>query len=81
MEIEKVKKEMNQLKENIDGAKNNLATLDGREMEILKQLKKVHGLSSIEDIKKKIKEFEKESSLLETSIENDYNKLKEEYDF
>lgn len=76
-----IQEEVKRLKESIDGAKTNIATLDGRETEILKQLKKEHHLSSKEEVEEKLKELKKKESLLDKQIQNDFNSLKEKYDW
>ena len=76
-----IQEDLKRLKENIDNAKNSQATLEGRKIELLKQLKKDHGLLSIEDAKKEIIRLEKEYTKLETQIQKDYDKLREDYDW
>lgn len=76
-----IQKDLKALKENIETAKNSQATLQGRKMELLKQLKKDYGLNSVEDAQKEITRLEKESTKLETQIQKDYDKLKAEYDW
>jgi uncharacterized membrane-anchored protein YhcB (DUF1043 family) len=81
MKNDNIQNELTRLKEIIDNAKNNLATLNGRKIELLKQLKKEFGISSLEEAKEKIKKLQSESKELENKIEQDYKTLKEEYDW
>lgn len=64
-------------KEQIDEAKSKKSELEGSSKEILKQLKKNHGVSSIEDAQKKIVKLSKESEKLQKLIEKEYEELKE----
>ena len=73
--------DLKNLKDNIDNAKTNLAKLEGRETELLKQLKKDFGVNTIEEAEKKITQLEKEYKKKKESIEKDYKTLKEQYDW
>jgi uncharacterized protein YlzI (FlbEa/FlbD family) len=79
--MKNIQDDLKRLKENIDNAKNNLATLNGRKIELLKQLKKEHGLNSVDEVIKEIKELSKKITSLETQINTDYNDIKEKYDW
>ena len=74
-----IQEDLLKLKDGIDLAKTNLAKLDGRESEILTQLKKNHGLSSIEEANNKLKELNGKIETEEIAIEKDYKELKEAY--
>jgi len=76
-----IQKDLKQLKDNIDNAKNNLAKLEGREIELLKQLKKDYQINSIEDAKKEFTRLDKDYLKRVDVIEKDYKKLKEDYDW
>jgi uncharacterized membrane-anchored protein YhcB (DUF1043 family) len=76
-----IQKDLKQLKDNIDNAKNNLAKLQGREMELLKQLKKDYQINSIEDAQKEFTRLDKDYLKRVDAIEKDYKKLKEDYDW
>ena len=76
-----IQAELSRLKEIIDNAKNNMATLSGRKMELLKQLKKDFKVSSVEEGKKEIQKLDKQLNEVNQAIEKEYNKLKEEYDW
>ena len=76
-----IQKDLEQLKDNIDNAKNNLAKLEGREIELLKQLKKDYQINSIEDAKKEFTRLDKDYLKRVDAIEKDYKKLKEDYDW
>ena len=76
-----IQSELSRLKEIIDNAKNNMATLSGRKMELLKQLKKDFKVSSVEEGKKEIQKLDKQLNEVNQAIEKEYSKLKEEYDW
>jgi uncharacterized membrane-anchored protein YhcB (DUF1043 family) len=76
-----IQSELSRLKEIIDNAKNNMATLSGRKMELLKQLKKDFKVSSVEEGKKEIQKLNKQLDEVNQAIEKEYSKLKEEYDW
>jgi hypothetical protein len=73
--------ELTRLKDIIDTAKNNMATLSGREIELLNQLKKDFNVSTIEEGKKEIQRLETARDKINQTIEKEYNKLKAEYDW
>jgi len=50
-------------------------------MELLKQLKKDFKVSSVEEGKKEIQKLDKQLNEVNQTIEKEYNKLKEEYDW
>jgi uncharacterized membrane-anchored protein YhcB (DUF1043 family) len=81
MTIKDVQTELQRLKENIDNAKSNLSKLEGREEELLNQLKKDFGVTSVAEADKKIKEMQKEYDKIEKHIEDEYKKLKDQYDW
>jgi flagellar biosynthesis chaperone FliJ len=76
-----IQEDLKNLKDNIDNAKTNLAKLEGRESELLKQLKKDFGVNTVEEAEKKIAQLEKEYKKKKESIEKDYKTLKEQYDW
>jgi uncharacterized membrane-anchored protein YhcB (DUF1043 family) len=76
-----IQTELSRLKEIIDNAKNNMATLSGRKIELLKQMKKDFNVSSVEEGKKEIQKLEKQLSEINQTMEKEYKKLKEEYDW
>ena len=55
-----IQKDLANLKEGIDSAKTNLAKLEGVESEILHQLKKEYGISSVEEAKTMLNDLTKE---------------------
>ncbi len=79
--MRKVIEELSALKKNIDEAKIKIAQLDGREQETMKQLKDIYGLDSLAKAEKEIAYLEKEELRLAKEIENDYKKLKEDYEW
>lgn len=81
MYLTNIQTDLTELKKNIDLAKTNLAKLDGRNQELLLQLKKNHGLSSIEETNERIQSLTKEIAEEEKRIEKEYAALREEYDW
>ena len=79
--MRKVIEELSALKKNIEEAKIKIAQLDGREQETMKQLKTTYGLNSLGEAEKEIARLEKEEIRLAKEIENDYTKLKEDYEW
>jgi F0F1-type ATP synthase membrane subunit b/b' len=74
-----IQKDLADLKEGIDSAKTNLAKLEGVESEILNQLKKEYGISSVEEAKTMLSSLTKELEDHKKNIEQTYSKLKEDY--
>ena len=79
--VSQVQKDLLDLKKGIDEAKLNQAKLKGREEELLSQLKKDHGLSSVEEASKKVLTLEASRASIEKNIIGKYSKLKEQYDW
>ena len=79
--VNQVQKDLLDLKKGIDEAKINQAKLKGREEELLNQLKKDHGLSSVEEASKKVLTLEASRASIEKNIINKYSELKEKYDW
>ena len=65
----------------IDESKINQAKLRGREEELLNQLKKDHGLSSVEEASKKVLTLEASRASIEKNIIDKYTTLKEKYEW
>ena len=76
-----IQSELGKLKKGIDEAKNNLAKLEGREQELLNQLKTDFNLDSVEAAEKEIEKVKKHIVKKEEEITKQFNKLKEEYDW
>jgi hypothetical protein len=79
--MKNIQEDLTALKEIIDNAKTNLSTLDGREIELISQLKKNFNVSSVEEGKKELKKLEDKLEKINQTIQDEYNKLKEEYDW
>lgn len=79
--VSQVQKDLLDLKKGIDEAKINQAKLKGREEELLNQLKKDHGLSSVEEASKKVLTLEASRASIEKNIIDKYSELKEKYDW
>jgi predicted nucleic acid-binding Zn-ribbon protein len=76
-----IMKDLSDLKIGIDNAKVEIAKSEGREQELLRRLKKDHGLSSLKEVQKKISSLKKDTEDLEKTIRADYKKLKEEFEW
>jgi uncharacterized membrane-anchored protein len=76
-----IQADLTTLKDNIDNAKNNLAKLEGREIELIKQLEKDFGIKTVAEAEKEVVKLEKESKKRKEIITTEYNKLKEQYDW
>jgi len=74
-----IQKELAELAEQIDATKKKVATLEGREHELLKVLKEVLGTKDIGEAETKIKNLDKEQGKLEKEIEKSIETLREEY--
>jgi len=79
--VSQVQKDLLDLKKGIDEAKINQAKLRGREEELLNQLKKDHGLSSVEEASKKVLTLEASRASIEKNIIDKYTTLKEKYEW
>jgi len=79
--VNQVQKDLLDLKKGIDEAKLNQAKLKGREEELLSQLKKDHGLSSVEEASKKVLTLEASRVSIEKNIIDKYSVLKEKYEW
>lgn len=79
--VSQVQKDLLDLKKGIDEAKINQAKLKGREEELLNQLKKDHGLSSVEEASKKVLTLETSRVSIEKNIIDKYSELKASYDW
>lgn len=79
--VSQIQKDLLDLKKGIDEAKINQAKLRGREEELLNQLKKDHGLSSVEEASKKVLTLEANRASVEKNIIDKYTTLKEKYEW
>ena len=79
--VSQVQKDLLDLKKGIDEAKLNQAKLKGREEELLNQLKKDHGLSSVEEASKKVLTLEASRASIEKNIIDKYSELKAKYEW
>jgi chromosome segregation ATPase len=79
--MEKIKKELSNLSEQIDVAKKEIAKLEGREQEALKTLHKEFKIKTVEDGEDLLKEMDQEVEELEEDIKKDFKILKEKYDW
>lgn len=76
-----IQSELGRLKKGIDEAKTELAKLEGREQELLRQLTSEHGLASIEAAEKEIEKLQTAKLLKEGEIRKDFDTLKETYEW
>ena len=74
-------KDLLQLKKEIDSAKSEKAELTGELKSLMKQLKDEWKCSSLEDARKKIRQWEKEISELDEKIKTGITELEEKYEF
>jgi chromosome segregation ATPase len=76
-----IQSDLSRLKKGIDEAKNNVAKLEGREQELLSQLKTDFKLDSIEAATKEVAKMKISIDKKEKEIQEQYDKLKEEFDW
>ena len=74
-------KDLLQLKKEIDSAKSEKAELTGELKSLMKLLKDEWKCSSLEDARKKIRQWEKEISELDEKIKTGITELEEKYEF
>lgn len=79
--MKEIQSELARLKKGIDEAKANLSKLEGREEEILRQLKTEHNLSSIEAAKKEVEKLKKQIATKEADIRKLFDTLKKDYEW
>jgi hypothetical protein len=79
MNLQAIQKDLSELRKGIDLAKTDLANLDGRKSELLRQLEKNHELSSEEEVNEEIKRISEEMASEEAAIEKIYKELKEDF--
>jgi len=72
-------KQLLELKEEIEKAKNKLAELKGRKEYLLQELKDKWGCESLEEAQNKIDLLNDEINNLETTIEKEIEELENEY--
>lgn len=77
--MKEIQSELGRLKKGIDEAKTNIAKLEGREQELLNQLKSEHGLNSIEAAEKEVEKMKKQIEKKWEEIQRQFAKLQEEY--
>jgi len=69
------------LKKGIEEAKIEKSKLDGREQEGLKQLKEIHGISSIKEIDTMIAKLEKENTVITSQIQTLFAELQNSFEW
>ena len=79
--MKNIQLELGRLKKGIDEAKNNKAKLEGREQELLAQLKNDYGLASVEDAEKEVVKLKSLVVKREEDIRKQFDILKSEYDW
>ena len=79
--MDKVIKEMQELKESIDQASHDVANTEGRVSSSLERLKKELKQPSLEVAKKKVGKNKETLQSLEREITEKFSKLREEYEF
>ncbi len=76
-----IQNELNRLKIGIEEAKTEIARLEGRRQELLRQLKSEYGIESMEEAEERLKELQKEKVAKEEEIRAAFLALKSEYDW
>lgn len=71
--------ELDKLQKEIDAAKKNAATFEGRLQESMKRLKDDFGLDSIEKAEEEAASLKEEIAALETDVQTRLKTLKESY--
>ena len=79
-DIEDILKEVKTIKQDIDDAKQEKAKAEGVLSEHMRTLKSF-GIKSVSDGNKKLKVFQKEIRLLETTIQEKFTTLEENYEW
>lgn len=79
--MDKIEKELVELKDEIDKAKREYAKGEGQKEQILKSLEKEVGTTNISKAEKIMKSLEKENEELEELIEKKFKELKENYEW
>ena len=79
--IKDIQTELGRLKTGIDDAKTNLAKLQGREQELLRQLKADHGLTTTEEAKSEVRTLKDRVAKSNVEIEKLYEELRREYEW
>lgn len=74
--MEEILKTLEEVSEKIEKAKKNKASLEGRQMELLKQLKERCKARSIEEAEILLKEYRKKSKELEIDITKRFSQVK-----
>jgi flagellar biosynthesis chaperone FliJ len=72
-------KELLELKEKVDEAKQTVSELTGQKNALMKQLKDDWGCKTIEEAEEKIGTMDRDISLLEKKIEKGIKELEEKY--
>lgn len=72
-------KELLELKEKVDDAKSTVSELTGQKNALMKQLKEDWDCKSLEAAEDKLKEMERNISILEKKIEKATKELEEKY--
>ena len=79
--MEEIIKSLTSLDKQINDAKRNLAVQEGRFAEVEKQLKNEFGLSTIEEAEKENTNAKTENEQLEKQIRQNFEGLKNQYDW
>lgn len=74
-----IAEELTKLGKEIQSAKNSVAQLEGRKAEVMDRIKKDFDCNSVEDAEKLLDEMTIELEEINKTIEQDFNKLKENF--
>jgi len=76
-----IAQDLTRLMEKIEVAKKQKASLEGQQIEILRQLKIKYGVNSFEEAQELLKEKESSVNDLEKEIKNKFDELKSNYNW
>lgn len=77
--MSQIQKTLTEIGEKIETSKNKLANYEGREQELMKSLKELLGVRTVEEAEDKIKEMNEEVEDLEKDLEKGMKRLEKEY--
>ena len=75
------KEKLLQVKEDIDQAKTRVSELTGKQQQLMSNLKKTYGCSSVSELKKKVKAMQESLAKLTTKLDTGIEELEKHYEF
>lgn len=79
--MDKIVEDLNKLAKSIEAAKKQKASLEGRQEELLNQLKGKFNINSIEEAEELLAVYEEQTKGLEKEITTKFNELKKNYNW